>query len=155
MKQHNYEVQLEWTGNLGQGTKTYRSYRRDHSITCEGKPSIQGSSDPEFRGDPARYNPEELLVASLSSCHMLWYLHLCSVNKITVLAYRASASGTLQENEDGSGQFIEVRLKPLVTVGSGDDSGKALALHDEAHRLCFIARSVNFAVSVAARVELG
>lgn len=153
MKHHNYEVRVEWNGNLGEGTKTYRSYRRDHAITCEGKPSIPGSSDPDFRGDPTRYNPEELLVASLSSCHMLWYLHLCSVNQITVLAYCDSASGTMQENEDGSGQFIEVTLKPLVKVGPGDDRVRALALHDEAHGLCFISRSVNFAVRVAGRIE--
>jgi organic hydroperoxide reductase OsmC/OhrA len=153
VKQHSYDVQVQWTGNLGEGTKTYSSYRRDHAIICEGKPSIQGSSDPDFRGDGARYNPEELLVASLSSCHMLWYLHLCSVNQIAVLAYRDFACGTMQENDDGSGQFIEVTLKPLVKVCSADDSAKALALHDEAHRLCFISRSVNFVVSVEAGVE--
>jgi organic hydroperoxide reductase OsmC/OhrA len=153
VKQHSYDVQTEWTGNRGEGTKTYRSYRRDYVITCEGKPSIQGSSDPDFRGDPSRYNPEELLVASLSSCHMLWYLYLCSVNHITVLAYRDSASGTMQENENGSGQFADVTLKPLVEVRSGDDRAKALALHEEAHRFCFIAKSVNFAVNVVGRIE--
>ena len=105
------------------------------AITGEGKPSIQVSSDPEFRGDPARYNPEELLVASLSSWQMRWYLHLCSVNQVTVQAYRDSASGTMRENENGSGQFIEVTLKPLVKVSFGDDSSQTLALHDEAHRL--------------------
>jgi len=153
MNQHCYEVQVEWTGNTGEGTKTYKSYRRDHTITSEGKPQIPASSDPAFRGDRTRYNPEELLVASLSSCHMLWYLHLCAVNHITVLEYRDAPSGVMQENADGSGEFVRVVLKPAVKVSPGDDRAKALALHDEAHRLCFIARSVKFPVEIKAEIE--
>ena len=153
MKTHAYKVQVEWTGNTGEGNKTYRNYSRNHVITCEGKSPLHASSDASFLGDPARYNPEELLVASLSSCHMLWYLHLCSVNQITVVGYWDSASGTMQENQDGSGQFIEITLKPLVKVRSGDDPAKALALHEKAHSLCFIARSVNFPVTVVGRIE--
>ena len=148
MKNHTYEVQLEWTGNNGEGTKTYKSYRRDHTIVGEGKPEIPGSSDPSFRGDRSRYNPEELLVAALSSCHMLWYLHLCAVNLITVVEYRDAASGVMREDSDGSGEFVRVVLKPMVTVSAGNDRAKATELHHEAHRLCFIARSVNFPVEV-------
>jgi len=92
MKQHTYAVRVDWTGNSGEGTKTYRGYRRDHIIVSSGKHPIQGSSDPAFRGDAKRYNPEELLVASLSSCHMLWYLHLCSANQVTVVDYKDAAS---------------------------------------------------------------
>ena len=146
MKQHTYNVQLEWTGNDGEGTKSYASYRRDHSIVCEGKQAIAGSSDPSFRGDRTRYNPEELLVASLSSCHMLWYLHLCAVNKMTVIEYRDAAAGTMEERADGSGAFVRVLLRPIVKIGAGDDRAKAMALHHEAHRMCFIANSVNFPV---------
>lgn len=153
MKQHTYEVRVEWTGNSGEGTKTYKSYQRDHRITCDGKPDILGSSDPTFRGDRSRYNPEELLVASLSSCHMLWYLHLCSVNHITVLDYRDSASGVMAEHEDGSGEFVQVTLMPVVRVQAGDDRARSLALHDEAHRYCFISRSVKFPVNIVARIE--
>jgi len=153
MKEHIYEVQEEWTGNTGEGTKTYKSYTRDHTILSEGKPQILASSDPAFRGDRTRYNPEELLVASLSSCHMLWYLHLCAVNHITVLEYRDSPSGVLQENADGSGEFVRAVLKPAVKVSPGDDRAKALALHEEAHRLCFIARSVSFPVEIKAEIE--
>src|ERR1700681_2427856 len=138
VKQHTYEVQVRWTGNDGEGTKTYRSYRRDHVIASAGKPEIPASSDPAFRGDPTRYNPEELLVASLSSCHMLWYLHLCSANQITVLDYRDAASGVLEEGDDGSGEFVRVVLRPTVRIYVGDDRARALALHNEAHRLCFI-----------------
>src|SRR5579871_6202515 len=116
MKQHHYELQLEWTGNDGEGTRSYKTYRRDHTITFAGKPPLPGSSDPNFRGDASRYNPEELLVASLSACHMLWYLHLCAVNQITVLKYEDRASGVMEEKSDGSGAFVRVRLKPVVVV---------------------------------------
>lgn len=153
MKQHNYEVRVEWTGNDGEGTKTYKSYRRDHIIASADKPPIQGSSDPSFRGDGSRYNPEELLVASLSSCHMLWYLHLCSVNRITVIEYSDVAYGIMKENEDGSGEFVEVTLRPIIKVRADDDQARAVALHDEAHRLCFIARSVKFPVRIASQIE--
>ena len=153
MKNHTYEVRLEWTGNDGDGTETYKSYRRDHTIVGEGKPEIPGSSDPSFRGDRSRYNPEELLVAALSSCHMLWYLHLCAVNLITVVEYRDAASGVMREDSDGSGEFVRVVLKPRVTVSAGNDQAKAVELHHEAHRLCFIARSVNFPVEVVPEIK--
>ena len=148
MKQHNYEIEVKWSGNDGEGTKAYTSYRRDHIIRSKGKPEIAGSSDPAFRGDAVRYNPEELLVASLSACHMLWYLHLCAVNGITVLNYSDAASGTMQEHDDGSGDFVRVVLRPVVKIESGDDRAKAVALHQKAHSLCFIARSVKFPVDV-------
>ena len=153
MKQHTYQVQVEWTGNDGEGTKTYRSYRRDHSIVAEGKPQIMGSSDPAFRGDRSRYNPEELLVAALSSCHMLSYLHLCAVNHINVVEYRDAAIGTMEESADGSAQFAQVILYPAVKISAESDRDQAQALHHDAHRLCFIARSVNFPVEVAAEIE--
>jgi organic hydroperoxide reductase OsmC/OhrA len=153
MKQHSYEIRMEWTGNDGQGTKTYKGYRRDHVIKSEGKPEIPGSSDPNFHGDRARYNPEELLVASLSSCHMLWYLHFCATNQIVVVGYRDEASGVMRENEDGSGEFLRVNLKPMVKVRAGADRSKAIELHHEAHRLCFIARSVNFPVEVTPEIQ--
>ncbi|MGC1373611.1 MAG: OsmC family protein [Candidatus Sulfotelmatobacter sp.] len=153
MKQHMYEVRMQWIGNDGVGTKTYTSYRRDYAIIGEGKPEIPGSSDPNFRGDRSRYNPEELLVASLSSCHMLWYLHLCAVNHISVVEYHDAASGVMRENNDGSGEFVRVVLKPMVKLSAGDDRAKATELHHEAHRLCFIARSVNFAVEVDPEIK--
>jgi organic hydroperoxide reductase OsmC/OhrA len=153
MKQHTYNVQLKWTGNDGEGTSSYKSYRRDHSILCEGKPEILASSDPSFRGDPIRYNPEELLVASLSSCHMLWYLHLSAVNKISVLEYQDAAVGTMEERPDGSGAFVRVLLRPAVTIRAGDDRAKAMSVHHEAHHMCFIANSVNFPVEAEAEIR--
>ena len=146
VKHHHYEIQVDWTGNNGEGTKSYKGYRRDHTIQSAGKPEIAGSSDPSFRGDPSRYNPEELLVASLSACHMLWYLHLCAVHQVLVEDYRDTASGVMEENNDGSGEFVKVVLKPVVKISSGSDRAKALSLHHDAHHFCFIARSVNFSV---------
>ena len=151
MKTHRYEITTDWTGNGGTGTATYKGYRRDHTISAAGKPPIPGSSDPNFRGDPARWNPEEMLVASLSTCHMLWYLHLCSVNHITVVAYRDAALGEMEEAPGGNGKFVRVELRPVVTISAGDRA-KALELHEEAHRYCFIANSVNFPVETAGEV---
>lgn len=148
MKQHTYPLNVRWTGNTGEGTKSYRSYQRDHTIEAGAKPPIPCSSDPSFLGDPNRYNPEELLVASLSGCHMLWYLHLCAVNHVTVVEYSDAASGVMEETEDGSGAFTRVVLRPAVKVLEADAIEKARALHAEAHRFCFIARSVNFPVDI-------
>jgi organic hydroperoxide reductase OsmC/OhrA len=145
-KEHHYAVTVDWTGNKGSGTSGYAAYARAHEIRSGGKPTIPGSSDPSFRGDPARYNPEELLVASLSGCHMLWYLHLCSVAGIVVTTYVDRAEGTMIEEADGGGRFTGVVLKPEVTVKPGADLAKARELHAAAHKLCFIARSVNFPV---------
>ena len=153
MKTHGYATSLQWTPE-GEGTTSYRSYRRDFTIASPGKPPIAGSSDPAFRGDPSRYNPEELLVASLSACHMLWYLHLCSTKGIVVLAYRDNAIGTMRESADGSGEFQRVELHPVVTIAPGGDRRRALALHGEAHRLCFVARSVNFPVEIKGEITL-
>lgn len=147
MKTHVYGTQLRWSAGDGEGTQSYRSYSRNHTIGAAGKPDIAASSDPAFRGDSSRYNPEELLVASLSSCHMLWYLHLCAVNGVVVLDYRDDASGSMEENE-GTGQFVSVELHPVVTIARASARDKALALHHEAHALCFIARSVNFPVRI-------
>jgi organic hydroperoxide reductase OsmC/OhrA len=147
MNIHRYTTELEWTGNAGSGTQSYRSYSRSFEIACELKPKLHGSSDKAFRGDPARYNPEELLVAALSSCHMLSYLHLCAVNGVVVQEYTDSAEGYLYE-ERGSGAFSAVELRPRVTISIESDPQKAASLHEDAHRECFIAKSVNFAVNV-------
>lgn len=137
---------MRWTGNTGQGTREYRGYARSHEYSVDGKPAIPGSSDPTFRGDATRYNPEELLVMSLSSCHMLWYLHLCAERSIEVVEYVDDAIGTMVEDADRGGYFTNVVLKPRVTLAPGSEVGAAEALHDRAHHLCFVANSVNFPV---------
>ncbi len=143
---HHYQTQVLWTGNLGQGTANYRAYARSHEILVDGKPLILGSSDPAFRGDKTKYNPEELLIASLSACHMLWYLHLCAEASIIVTHYRDQAVGTMLQTEDGRGCFAEVVLKPIVTIAATSDSKQAAQLHEQAHHCCFVANSMNFPV---------
>src|ERR1700722_10778318 len=146
-KTHQYKVTVEWTGNIGSGTSAYKAYERRHEISAGSKkPAIPGSSDPNFRGDAARWNPEELLVASLSACHKLWYLHLCSDAGIVVEAYVDHAEGVMEETADGSGRFVRVVLHPQVTLARGADIEKARGLHHAAHAKCFIANSVNFPV---------
>lgn len=146
-KEHRFNTTLTWTGNRGTGTSGYRAYGRDHEIISNGKSApIAASSATAFRGDADRYNPEELLVAALSSCHMLSFLHLCADAGIAVTTYRDDAEGTMELNADGSGQFREVVLHPAVTIEQSSRAGELDALHHRAHELCFIARSVNFPV---------
>lgn len=145
-RQHNYSVTITWTGNRGTGTSGYKAYDRAHEIAVPGKPAMPGSSDPSFNGDPSRYNPEELLVAALSACHMLWYFHLCSVNRITVTNYVDRAEGTMIEDA-GGGRFTGVVLKPEIWLKPGANLALARKLHHDAHAKCFIANSVNFPVT--------
>lgn len=152
-REHRYHVTVEWTGNLGIGTSGYRDYDRRHEITVEGKPVIPASSDPAFLGDPARWNPEDLLVASISACHMLWYLHLCAEAGIVVTEYVDRAEGMMAEGRGGAGRFTRVTLKPEIAVKLGADLDKARALHHEAHAKCFIANSVNFPVECAPEIR--
>lgn len=144
--EHRYELTTEWTGNLGTGTDHYRNYRRDHVIRIAGKPELAGSSDPHFRGDKSRHNPEDLLVAALSACHLMSYLHVCAINGVVVTAYIDKATGRMESLPDGSGRFVEVTLHPQVTVKDAGMIAKAHELHHKAHELCFIANSVNFPV---------
>lgn len=148
---HNYTLTMEWTGDQGTGTDHYRSYKRDHVIRIAGKPDLLGSSDPTFRGDPTRHNPEDLLVAALSACHMMSYLHVCVMNGVVVTGYVDDATGSMETFPDGSGRFVEVTLHPRVTVRDASMIEKANQLHHKAHELCFIANSVNFPVRCEAR----
>lgn len=152
---HSYSVSVTWTGNRGSGTSGYRDYDRNHEVSAGEAPAhaapgrprlIEGSSDPAFRGDPGRWNPEQLLTASLSQCHLLWYLHLCAVAGVVVTGYADDAVGTMQEDPDSGGRFTEVVLRPRVTVSSPDMIDKATSLHRDAHEKCFIANSVTFPV---------
>jgi organic hydroperoxide reductase OsmC/OhrA len=144
---HGYQVDVVWTGNTGQGTSSYRSYERTHEVRAAGKDAIGASADPVFLGDADRYNPEELLVASLSQCHMLWFLHLAADCGVVVTGYHDQARGILAENPDGSGQFEAVELAPEVTVADRASVDVAEALHERAHELCYIAKSVTFPVN--------
>ncbi len=153
-RQHHYAVTVEWTGNKGTGTSHYKAYERSHVIKAGDKPVIAGSADPAFRGDAAAWNPEDLLVASLSACHKLWYLHLCAMAGIVVQSYVDQAEGVMAEDANGSGRFTSVVLRPQVTIAAGGDLDKAKVLHHDAHGFCFIANSVNFPVSVEPVITL-
>jgi len=144
-REHIYAVEINWTGNSGTGTNDYRSYERSYAISAENKDVINASSDGSFRGDKTKYNPEDLLVASLSSCHMLWFLHLCSDSGIIVTEYKDRPIGKMLESKNG-GKFTEITLYPQVTVSKTESIEKLNDLHVQAHKLCFIANSVNFPV---------
>lgn len=153
-KQHHYNTELRWTGNRGSGTSHYSSFDRSHSIKVKDKPEIKGSSDPAFKGDYTKYNPEELFLSALSACHMLWYLHLCARENVIVLGYSDQAIATMVETPDGGGKFTSATLKPSVVIDHQSMYDKALELHQKAGERCFIANSVNFKVEYQTQCRL-
>jgi organic hydroperoxide reductase OsmC/OhrA len=146
VRQHRYEVSVCWTGNRGSGTSGYRDYGREHQVSADGRPPIEASSDPVFRGGPDRWNPELELTAAVSQCHMLWYLHLCAEAGVVVTEYTDDAHGIMAEDADGTGRFVEMVLRPRVTVAAADMTRAAVNLHQDANAKCFIANSLNFPV---------
>jgi organic hydroperoxide reductase OsmC/OhrA len=145
--EHHYRITTTWSDDREAGTGHRRAYTRNHEISADGKSaSVLGSSDVAFRGDRSRYNPEELLVGSLSACHMLWFLHLCADAGIIVTDYRDAAIGTMVEHQDGAGEFTRVTLHPRVVITDLGRIAEATTLHARAHHLCFVARSMNFSV---------
>ncbi|MCO6461256.1 MAG: OsmC family protein [Saprospiraceae bacterium] len=151
VKKHQYKVDTIWSGNRGSGTMDYRSYDRNFTLKMDGKADILGSSDSSFSGDRSLHNPEDLLLAAVSSCHMLWYLHLCSTHGIIVLEYTDHASGVMEEEIDGSGKFTEMVLSPDVLINNDEDIELAEKLHYEAGKMCFIANSLNFPIQYKPR----
>jgi len=153
MKKHHYEVQVNWTGNQGTGTSHYLDYNRDHELIIEGKPPISCSSDTAFRGDPNKHNPEELFLYAISSCHMLWYLHLCADAGVIVLSYTDLPTGLMIE-EPEKGKFTEVILRPIIEVREESMIEKAQQMHTKAHLNCFISNSCNFPVMVIPEIRV-
>lgn len=155
MALHHYELEVEWTGNTGQGTTSYRSYKRDYTISHALKTSILGSSDPAYLGDSQRWNPEELIVAAAAACHQLWYLHLCADHKIVVLNYLDQAKGSMQDDDPARGGHItEVILSPKIKLAYGSNLELAKALHHQAHAQCMIANSVKFPILCEPHFEI-
>ncbi len=154
-REHHYETTVEWLGNRGTGTSGYRDYGRELRLTAEGKHPIDGSADRTFHGNADRWNPEDLMVAALSQCHMLSYLHVAVLNGVVVTAYTDTAVGTMEQTEDGGGRFTSVTLRPVVTVTSAAMVEPALAAHHDASVKCFIANSVNFAVHHEPSIVVG
>ena len=149
---YRYAATVTWTGNWGEGTRAYNGYARHYDIACPGKPTVRGSADPAYLGDSDRHNPEDLLVAAVAACHMLWYLHLCAVGNVAVTAYRDAADGVMRANQDGSSEFEKVTLRPHVTIAADSCAETAMRLHERANAMCFIARSVNFPIHHVARI---
>lgn len=147
---HEYQSKIVWTGNRGEGTRTYKRYDRTWEIRTDGKPPVPCSNDPLLGGDPTLHNPEDLLVSALSSCHMLWYLHLASNAGIAVSAYEDAPIAVGETEPSGAGRFLSATLRPKITVPAGTDIAKADAIHGEIHKVCYIARSVNFPVKFEA-----
>jgi organic hydroperoxide reductase OsmC/OhrA len=152
---HAYTARVVWEGNTGEGTAVYAAYGRQYRVQLAGKPDLAGSADPAFRGDADRHNPEDLFLASLSACHMLFYLSLCARQGVRVTAYEDETRGTLRMDVGGGGQFQEITLHPAVTIAAGDDTGLALRLHDTAHGLCFIARSCSVPIRHQPTIRTG
>ncbi|MGK2960931.1 MAG: OsmC family protein [Gemmatimonadaceae bacterium] len=153
-KTHDYTTRLKWDGNLGQGTSTYAGYDRNYVVAIDGKSEMRGSADPMFRGDGSLHNPEDLFIAAIAACHMLTYLALCAKHGIVVTAYEDRASGTLELAPDGGGKFTRVTLVPSVTITQQDREQEALSLHDDAHKLCFIAQSSSVPIDHAPTVKV-
>lgn len=150
---HEYATTIEWTGNTGAGTAAYSAYERNHTIRTQLKANIEASSDPHFRGDASKHNPEELFLAAIASCHMLWYLHLCADAGIIVTSYIDEAAGEMETGKDGSGQFKRIVLSPQVRITEASRKVEAETLHHRAHEMCFLARSVNFTIDIQPLTE--
>ena len=151
---YRYALEVRWTGNTGEGTRTYTSYTRDYVIAEGAKPPLAGSSDPAFRGDPGRYNPEEMLLGALSACHMLWYLHLAAEAGTVVTDYTDRPTGTMEVGRGGIGRFTAATLRPRIVVAAGADLALADSLHGPAHQRCFIVNSINFPLEIAGEVSV-
>lgn len=152
-KSHQYSASIEWTGNKGEGTSSYKSYQRDWRLVTNDKQVIECSNDPVLGGDMTKHNPEDLLVASVASCHMLWYLHLCSIAGIVVTSYQDTPLAIGEMEPSGAGHFKSITLRPKITITNDSDEEKAHALHHDIHQYCFIARSINFPVDFEPVIE--
>ncbi|PIE12289.1 MAG: peroxiredoxin [Rhodobacterales bacterium] len=150
-KAHDFETRVVWTGNRGEGTAHYRAYDRTWDLAMPGKPVLSCSNDPLLGGEPSKHNPEDMLIAALSSCHMLWYLHLASDAGIVVTSYEDQPIGHGESTPDGAGRFVGATLRPRITVKADADLAQAQAIHSEVHKYCFIARSVAFPIEIKAR----
>lgn len=154
MKNHHYESLIKWTGNSGFGTRSYISYERSYDIIIKNKPTLKASADAAFRGDARLHNPEELFLAAIASCHMLWYLHFCSENKITVVDYTDHASAIMKEEKTGKGAFTNATLNPVVRILEKGKEDLAIKLHEKANEFCFIANSCNFPILHNPKIEV-
>lgn len=155
MKENNFTARVEWTGNTGEGNKRYLGYKRTWSITTPGKAEVECSNDPQLGGDPSLHNPEDLLLTTIASCHMLWYLHLASDAGVLVQSYQDTPEGVGETQKNGAGRFVRVTLHPRILVAEGTDLEKAHKLHEDVGEYCFVARSMNFPIHHKPVFEIG
>lgn len=153
-KSHIYNTTVIWTGNKGTGTSAYKAYERTWDMAANGKPLVHCSNDPLLGGDSSKYNPEDLLLSALSSCHMLWYLHLCSLAKVSVLSYEDTPQAIGEVEPSGKGKFLSATLRPKIIITANSDMQKAIDIHGQIHEYCFIARSVNFPVTYEPEITI-
>ena len=152
---HLFKVKLDWLlSPKKEFQSTPKLFYKNHSIAIAGKPDLELSAAKAFKGDPSLYNPEDLLLSSVVSCHMMSYLYVCSQNGIEVVSYSDAAEATLEVDETGAGRFVEVRLYPKVVISSKEKIDLAIDLHKKANKLCFIANSCNFPIKHFAVCEL-
>lgn len=144
--EHNYKVTAEWTGNKGDGTKNVKTYNRSHTVSIEGKPELFLTTDNPHVGDKTKLNPEDLLVTAISSCHLLSYLYVCSLEGVVITSYTDNATGIMIEQASGGGSFKDITLNPICYLANESMVKKAIELHHKAHEICYIANSVNFEV---------
>ena len=150
LMQHDYTTRVIWTGNRGTGTSSYRGYDRTWNIAAKGKPVVACSNDPLLGGDPSKMNPEDLLISALSACHMLWYLHFAAEAGVVVLGYEDAPLAVGETGAGGAGRFLSCELRPQILLAAGADLVEAEAIHHRIHQVCYIARSVNFPISIRA-----
>ena len=152
-KTHEYTATIRWTGNTGDGTSSYKSYSRNWQLVTAGKAPVSCSNDPVLGGDPEKHNPEDMLIAAVSSCHMLWYLHLCALAGVNVISYEDAPLAIGELESSGAGRFKSITLHPNITISAKSDHQKAMALHAQVHQYCFIARSINFPVEIEPEIS--
>ena len=148
--EHKYQLKLNWTG--GSEIDAIQNDRM-YEVLIDRKPTIYGSADKPFFGDPEKYNPEDLLLAALSACHMMSFMYVCRKLGIKVYHYEDHATGLLKINQDGTGQFEFAELKPKVKADHMPDGMIFKELNSRAAKLCFIKRSINFTVNYKGSFE--
>lgn len=145
---HHYAATCTWSGSTAVG---YDNYDRTHAATA-GPNAVSLSSDPAFLGDPARLNPEQLLVLAASSCQLLSFLAVAARARLDVRSYRDEAAATMPE-DDVPIRLAEIVLRPHIVLAPGPSEDRVRHLVEVAHRECFIANSLSAPVRVEPTVE--
>ncbi len=139
-----FKVQAKWSSKNALDVSING---KTHQVFIDDKSPLTVSAAKAFKGDETKYNPEDLLLSALASCHMMSYFYVCAQNGIELIDYKDEAVGVLELKADGSGAFTSVVLNPVVTISKSEMIDKAVSLHKEAHSICFIAHPCNVLIS--------